>query len=486
MITKRIILVAFLISLVLAFGIDSLAQDAPSQLPQLRQEALNLLQAQKYEEAISAYQQILKTAPDDEIALYNIACAYSLWKKPDEAVEYLQKAVEAGFADFEHIESDPDLKNIKYHNGYKKIIQSKEEIQKKAAGKKIESLKKQYGKSYTYEIDEKRKLIYASDASEKLLDKIQEFLNKFADAERTYIFKNKPTYYITILVPSRADFTKMVPNPRIGGFYSHDNKTLICRDTGQTLRHEFTHALHFADISARKQVHPIWITEGLATCFEDSEIVYSSLVPKYNERIDQTKSLITSTSKNYIPWQTLMKMEQKSFMAKAGECYAESRAICYWLAKTGKLKSFYDNYVYDLSANSTKGGIELYVSSFGIKTLEKIFGKKIEEIEEEWKKWIATTQPTNVLDNQKGTFVGLGVEASVAGMIITKVEAGSPAAEAGLKAKDVILKIGSDKTTTYDEFANAIRKRSPGEIVTFYILREDKEQQIKVKLGKRE
>ncbi|MFH0887595.1 MAG: PDZ domain-containing protein [Planctomycetota bacterium] len=473
---KRIVLIVCVTILIFTRGIPSLGQD---DFTRLHQEAIELLQAKKYEEAITAYQKILKNRPDDALALYNIACAYSLFKKYEEAVEYLQKAVEAGFSDFENIEADPDLGNIRNHSGYRKIIQSKEQIQKKAAGKRIEFLRKQYGESYTYEIDEKRKLIYASDTSEKLLDKIQEFLNKFADCERSFLFRNKPSYYITILVPSRADFIKMVPNPNIGGFYRHADKFLIVRDTGYTLRHEFTHALHFADISARKQEHSIWLTEGLATCFEESEIVNSTLSIKYNQRIDYTKSLITGKNKNYIPWQTLMTIDHKEFMQRAGECYAESRAICYWLVKTGRFKSFYDNYVDDLYTKFSKDKVS------GIKVMEGLFGKRIEKVEEEWKQWIVTAQPEDkIAENKNGIFIGVGIEESVAGIIIANVSPGSPGEDAGLKAKDIILKIGSDKIADYADFINAIRKRSPGEIVTFYILREDKEQQITVKIGK--
>jgi hypothetical protein len=471
---KRIGLLSCLVIIILAWPMLSSAEDAdPAQ--QMAQQVIELFQAKKYAEVIVVLQEILKARPDDETALYNITCAYALLKKPDEAVAYLQKSVEAGLVDFELIESDPDLQSIRNCEGYKKIIQSKELYRKRAADRKLAGLKQQFGESYTYEIDDKRKLIYASDASEGLLDKIQDFLNKFSDAERYYLFKNKPSYYIIILVPNLKDFVKLVPDPRIGGFYAHQLRALICRDTGYTLRHEFTHALHLADISARRQSHPIWITEGLSTCFEDSELFYGNVVPKYNGRIDQMKELI-NTGKS-IPWQTLAKMDQKAFMEKPQECYAEVRAIFYWLDKTNGLKTFYYTYLSDLSAN-----INNYS---GIATLERIYGKKIERIEDEWKRWVAKTPAIEILDNKNGAYLGIGVDPSVAGMIITFIEPGSPAEQAGLKVKDVILKIGSAKIDAYEKFLNAIRERSPGTISTFYVLRDNAEKQIKVKFGKR-
>ena len=470
---KRIGLLAFLVIIILMWSMPSWADD-DAAIQQLAQQAAELFQAKKYAEAIPVLQELLKIKPDDEVALYNIACGYALLKKPEEAMAYLQKSVEAGFADFELIQSDPDLQCIRNLDSYKKIIQSKELYQKKSADKKLSELKKQYGESYTYEIDDKRKLIYASDASEGLLDKIQDFLNKFADAERHYLFINKPSYYITILVPNLKDFVKMVPNPHIGGFYAHQIKTLICRDTSYTLRHEFTHALHFADISARRQTHPIWIVEGLATCFEESELVNGNAVPKYNMRIDQMKQFIKNGQS--IPWQDLAKMDHKTFMEKANECYAEARAIFYWLHKTDRLKTFYYTYLNNLYANKDNYS--------GIPTMQNIFGKKVELIEEDWKRWIAKTPAAEVLDDTKGTYLGVSINPSVAGMIITNVEAGSPADQAGLKVNDVILKIGAEKTDTYEKFQNAIRERSPGDSATFCILRDGAEKQIKVKLGK--
>lgn len=461
MIIKRIFLTVILIGFILAFGLSVLAQDP-----------IKLLREGKYAEAIAIYEQILQENPNDEIALYNTACAYSLWNKKKEAVEYLQKAIEVGFVDFGHIESDPDLRNIRSQSGYRKLIRRKEEIAKEAADKKIEQLKQQYGDDYTYEIDEERKLIYVSKTSKELLDSIKKYLNKFADAARRYIFKNKPTYYITVLCLTQEDFTKAVPDPRVGGFYYHGNKTLMCRDTGGILRHEFTHALHYADLTARGQGISLWLMEGLATCFEESEFSSYRITSLYDYRIDQTKDIIKG--ENYVPWRSLMKLTPGQFAENAAICYAESRAIFYWLNRTRKLKAFYERHARHAKNDAS-----------GIKAMESLFRKKLEDIEERWKQWIAAAQPPKVLENKKGTFLGVRVEASVAGMIIIQVVDDSPADKSGLKVGDVILKIGTEKITSYEKFQNAIRKKSPRQRVTFYIIRGEKEMRLKVTLGRR-
>jgi hypothetical protein len=38
-----------------------------------------------------------------------------------------------------------------------------------------------------------------------------------------------------------------------------------------TIAHEFTHALHFADMEALGQTHPIWEREGLGSLYEEPD-----------------------------------------------------------------------------------------------------------------------------------------------------------------------------------------------------------------------
>jgi hypothetical protein len=72
-----------------------------------------LLQRGKYDEMIGIYQKKLEGSPRDIGALYNIACAYSMAKDKDKAMEFLKKAFEAGFAEFDQLDQDPDFNNIR-------------------------------------------------------------------------------------------------------------------------------------------------------------------------------------------------------------------------------------------------------------------------------------------------------------------------------------------------------------------------------------
>ena len=54
--------------------------------------------------------------------MYNLACVRSLEKKIDEALEWLRKAVDAGYDEFEWMEQDTDLDNIRQDERYKDIL----------------------------------------------------------------------------------------------------------------------------------------------------------------------------------------------------------------------------------------------------------------------------------------------------------------------------------------------------------------------------
>lgn len=59
---------------------------------------------------------------NDTIAWYNLACSYSLLKRLDEALEALQRAVELGYSDLPHLQSDPDLLNLRQFPKYQKVL----------------------------------------------------------------------------------------------------------------------------------------------------------------------------------------------------------------------------------------------------------------------------------------------------------------------------------------------------------------------------
>jgi serine protease DegQ len=70
-----------------------------------------------------------------------------------------------------------------------------------------------------------------------------------------------------------------------------------------------------------------------------------------------------------------------------------------------------------------------------------------------------------------------------AGVLVLEVADGSPAAQAGLRPGDVIIRIGDQPVDTVEDFFGELRQRRPGDRVQLTIARDGREQQVTVTLG---
>jgi serine protease Do len=70
------------------------------------------------------------------------------------------------------------------------------------------------------------------------------------------------------------------------------------------------------------------------------------------------------------------------------------------------------------------------------------------------------------------------------GILIQEIMPDSAASKAGLKPKDIILKIDGTEPTSLKEFIGILDLKQPGDQVTLEIQRDGKEEKIKATLGK--
>jgi serine protease Do len=72
------------------------------------------------------------------------------------------------------------------------------------------------------------------------------------------------------------------------------------------------------------------------------------------------------------------------------------------------------------------------------------------------------------------------------GLIVDHVQPGEPAEKAGLKAHDVLTKLGDQRLVNAMQLGALVRSHKPGDEVEFTVIREGKEMQVKAKLVEKE
>lgn len=84
-----------------------------------------LLDLKQYTEAIQAYHMAeqLDYQPNAKV-LYNLACGYSLLEKEEEALKYVQLAIENGYNNSKHMLTDTDLEFVRKSSRFNKVYES--------------------------------------------------------------------------------------------------------------------------------------------------------------------------------------------------------------------------------------------------------------------------------------------------------------------------------------------------------------------------
>lgn len=96
----------------------------PQQLGQAyRDLAIRYLRKDAYDKAVATYRQAIQADPDNRgINYYNLACAFALAGRVDEGLGALEQAVKEGYKGFEWMKRDGDLKNLRNHARFKKLL----------------------------------------------------------------------------------------------------------------------------------------------------------------------------------------------------------------------------------------------------------------------------------------------------------------------------------------------------------------------------
>jgi len=100
---------------------EGLVKRDPGHVEALQILGDNYTRRGRLQEGLRVDQRLCALRPEDSMVHYNLACSYSLTGQCDLAAETLNRAINLGYADFDYMTRDPDLKNLREHAGYKKI-----------------------------------------------------------------------------------------------------------------------------------------------------------------------------------------------------------------------------------------------------------------------------------------------------------------------------------------------------------------------------
>jgi S1-C subfamily serine protease len=93
--------------------------------------------------------------------------------------------------------------------------------------------------------------------------------------------------------------------------------------------------------------------------------------------------------------------------------------------------------------------------------------------------------PAAARAEEQSGFVGLQIAGEEGKVVVHDVVADGPAAKAGIKAGDVIVKVGDKEVKDPMEAVAAVRAVKPGAKLKFHVKRDGKDQDIEVTVGKR-
>ena len=396
---------------------------------------------------------------------YNRACALAHLERLDEAEASLIDALNAGFNDFTHLRSDPDLINLHNRRTFESIFEAARRFAKDAARSAQEGWRQRFGEAgYLFEQDEDRRIHYATALDAYSQSRMREMVDELSDHSIQHLFDAPPDDYFLIAIPTPED-SKLFFNGQdhVGGIYEHGRRRLVARTVGSNLRHEVIHAFHWGHMDRLRQRHPIWIQEGLACLYEDYEISDEGLltfIPNKRNNI----AVRRMRSGTLMPWKKLFAMDMNEFMTsnQAPHLYPQVRSIFEFITDQGKLDQWYKAYVSGFKVDPT-----------GRLAFEQVFGQPMASTERAWRLWLVNRPliPDTIIEGQAALGIRFGQHTTNDGVKISKVLRRSAAARAGLRPGDVIMSANDQPIRSTDELTRFIADCRIGDEITLVIRR---------------
>jgi hypothetical protein len=451
---------------------DDAARAAALQAHELNQAALAAFARLDYQGAESALRELAELQPESFVVHYNLACARSLQGDAAGAAALLVRAVELGFDDLSQITRDPDLNGVREEESYKSLVANWDRVLELRGDANFRAVQAQYGASYSYVKDERLRLAYASAFDPTSFAQARAEVERLHAWGTAHLFPDQAAEgdgepgdpWVVVILPTRRDFERWaaatygagaIGNFRqIGGQYNHDSKRLIAQDLGGTLRHEFFHILHWRDMSRRRQMHPIWVQEGLCSLVEDFDVQADGslrIAPSWRTNIVRR----LARSNNLFKLEKLAGLDHNRFSnSNPLANYAQARAVFMYLLSADRLGQWYEAYTAGFDEDPS-----------GIRALEQVLGKPVEDINRDYKAW-ARDIP-EVADQKRPGSAALDLEVDGASGEGLEIIATPPRtiSRAGLKLGDIITAINGRPTRDVNELYRVLADYNAGDQV---------------------
>jgi hypothetical protein len=445
-----------------------------AKVQEFTRRALDCFRKKDYAAAEGILIEALVIDPDNATNVYNMACIKALTNRPDQAMAYLERAVNDGFTDFLHIERDPDLAAVRTLPKYKALVAAKDDYQRRDAERAVAKLRQQLGDKYLFEVDPETKLIFAAQVDAQSLAAVKKWLTMQARSQWEQLFEHKPDQYVAVVLPSAGDFRKIIARiidkRGVEGIYIHSVRMLIAARLGQVMTHEFTHALHAGDLDPLGQEHPIWIVEGLASLFESAQFEGEKLVPRDNYRLWHLR--LAYRTKRLIPLETLFGWKQSQFVANANLGYGQASSVMLYLYEQNLLRKFYETYKVNFEKDPT-----------GKLTLEQVTGLPLKEFEKAWQTWMYQRIPPSTDISLLGPSLGMYFKQENDGLKVDRVVGKGPADAAGVKTGDVVVGLNDLDVRDPNSLTPLLKEFKAGDSVMFKLRRGEEYLSVPLTLG---
>ncbi len=98
------------------------ARRNPRNIEALAELGHALTRLGRHEEGLAVDHRLVQLAPENSTVHYNLACSLSLLGRPNEAIQALERAVELGYDDAEHLLRDEDLASLRGESRFNDVV----------------------------------------------------------------------------------------------------------------------------------------------------------------------------------------------------------------------------------------------------------------------------------------------------------------------------------------------------------------------------